>query len=252
MFGLDERIVGLGDSGLMAFVVAILLGLRHATDPDHLTAVSTLFLGDEREGVRRATVLGLAWGLGHATTLFAFGLPVVLFSRYLPDPIQRGAEAAIGLVIVALALRLLLRWRRGYFHVHPHTHGSAQHAHPHAHEHGPGSAPHPKVHAHPHAETLGRSPLTAFGIGLVHGVGGSAGVGVLLVGAVSGRVQGVLALLVFAAATAVSMALVSSAFGYALARGAIRRRLADLVPVFGAISLIFGVWYSLGAFQPQM
>ena len=249
MFGLDEWITQLGNSGIMAFVVALLLGLRHATDPDHLTAVSTLFLGDARNGPRRATVLGLSWGLGHATTLLAFGLPVVLFRRYLPDPVQRAAEAAIGLVIVALAIRLLVRWHRGYFHVHPHSHGSIQHAHPHAHQH-----PHPAAtptlpHAHPHAEGLGRSPLTAFGIGMVHGVGGSAGVGVLLVGAVSSQVQGVLALIVFAGATAISMALVSTAFGLALARGTIKRRLAELVPLLGVASLLFGVWYSLGALR---
>jgi cytochrome c biogenesis protein CcdA len=132
--------------------------------------------------------------------------------------------------------------------VHPHTHGSVQHAHPHVHEHGR-ETEHPRVHSHLHSEALGRSPLTAFGIGLVHGIGGSAAVGVLLVGAVSGRVEGILALLLFAAATAVSMALVSSAFGYALARGVVRQRLVDLVPLFGALSLLFGVWYSLGALQ---
>jgi ABC-type nickel/cobalt efflux system permease component RcnA len=252
MLGLDELIARLGNSGLMAFVVALLLGLRHATDPDHLTAVSTLFLADSRNGPRRATVLGLAWGLGHATTLFAFGLPVVLFRRYLPDPVQRAAEAAIGLVIVALAIRLLIRWHRGYFHVHPHSHGSVQHAHPHVHEHRHEAATQAVPHAHPHAEGLGRSPLTAFGIGMVHGVGGSAGVGLLLVGAVSGQMQGVLALVVFAAATAVSMALVSTAFGHALARGTVKRRLAELVPLLGAASLLFGVWYSLGALRSPM
>jgi ABC-type nickel/cobalt efflux system permease component RcnA len=247
MFGLDELILKLGGSGLMAFVVATLLGLRHATDPDHLTAVSTLFLTDQQAGSRRAAVLGLSWGLGHAVTLFAFGLPVVLFRRYLPDSVQQAAEAAIGLVIVALAVRLLLRWHRGYFHVHPHRHGQIRHAHPHVHEHARGALDHPIQHAHPHAEGLGRSPLTAFGIGLVHGVGGSAGVGVLLVGAVSGQLQAVLTLLVFAGATAASMALVSTAFGYALARGVARGRLSDLVPLFGAASLLFGVWYSFGA-----
>jgi ABC-type nickel/cobalt efflux system permease component RcnA len=252
MFGLDELIVRLGGSGVMAFVVALLLGLRHATDPDHLTAVSTLFLADERDGPRRASVLGLAWGLGHATTLFGFGVPVVLFRRYLPESIQRGAEAAIGLVIVALAVRLLIRWHRGYFHVHPHSHGAVQHAHPHAHEHAHAAAGHATPHAHPHAEGLGRSPLTAFGIGMVHGVGGSAGVGVLLVGAVSGQMQGVLALVVFAAGTAVSMALVSTAFGHALARGAVKRRLTELVPLLSAGSLLFGVWYSLGALRSSM
>jgi ABC-type nickel/cobalt efflux system permease component RcnA len=246
MFGLDQWIVGLGGSGVMAFVVALLLGLRHATDPDHLTAVSTVFLTDHGDGPRRATALGLAWGLGHAATLFVCGLPVVLFRRYLPASVQHGAETAIGLVIVALAIRLLVRWRRGYFHVHLHSHGPVRHAHPHAHEHAGG---HPVDHTHPHAERLGRSPLMAFGIGLVHGIGGSAGVGVLLVGAESGRTEGVLALLIFAAGTAASMALVSAAFGYALARGTVRRQLSNLIPLFGAASLVFGVWYSLGALQ---
>jgi ABC-type nickel/cobalt efflux system permease component RcnA len=247
MFGLDEWIVKLGSGGMLALVAAILLGLRHATDPDHLTAVSTLFLADSREGPRRATLLGLAWGLGHAATLFGFGLPVVLFRRYLPDPVQRGAEAAVGLLIALLAVRLLVRWRRGYFHVHAHSHAGVRHAHPHAHEHPGGNEGHPAHHSHSHAEALGRTPMAAFGIGLVHGVGGSAGVGVLLVGGATGWVNGVVALLLFAATTAVSMALVSTAFGYALVRGAVRRRLTDLVPVLGAASLIFGVWYSLGA-----
>jgi ABC-type nickel/cobalt efflux system permease component RcnA len=247
MFGLDEWIVKLGGSGLMALVVALLLGLRHATDPDHLTAVSTLLLSDQEQGTKRATRLGLAWGLGHATTLFIFGLPVVLFRRYLPDPIQRAAEIAIGLIIAALAIRLLLRWHRGYFHIHPHSHGPLQHAHPHAHEHSGRAARHPLHHVHAHAEGMGRSPVTAFGIGLVHGIGGSAGVGVLLISAVSGRTEGVLALLIFALGTAVSMAIVSTAFGHALARGAMKRRFTDLVPLLGALSLLFGVWYSFSA-----
>jgi ABC-type nickel/cobalt efflux system permease component RcnA len=252
MVGLDQWIAQLGGSGIMAFVVAILLGLRHATDPDHLTAVSTLFLANAKNGPRRAAVLGLCWGLGHATTLFAFGLPVVLFRRYLPDPIQRAAEAAIGLVIMALAVRLLMRWHGGYFHVHPHSHGPVRHAHPHVHEDAGGAGEHPIQHSHRHAEGLGRSPLAAFGIGLMHGVGGSAGVGILLVGAVSGHVQAVVALLVFAGATAASMALVSTALGYALARGVVRRRLSDLVPLFAAASLLFGGWYSFGALHGTM
>lgn len=246
MFGLDELIARLAGSGAMGFVVALLLGLRHATDPDHLTAVSTLVLSGDRNGARQAGALGLAWGLGHATTLFAFGLPVVLFRRYLPEPVQRAAEVLIGLMIIGLALRLLLRWRRGYFHTHPHSHGEVRHAHPHVHEEHKAAHAAP-VHAHRHAEQLGRTPLAAYGIGLVHGTGGSAMVGVLLVGAATNRTQGVVALLLFAAGTAVSMALVSSAFGYALARGPVARRLAGSVPVLGTASLIFGVWYALGA-----
>jgi ABC-type nickel/cobalt efflux system permease component RcnA len=234
----------------MGVVVAVLLGLRHATDPDHLTAVSTLVLSEERGGARQAGILGFSWGLGHGTTIFAFGLPIVLFRAYLPDGIQRAAEAVIGLVIVALAVRLLIRWRRGYFHAHSHAHGQLHHAHPHVHEGGSagGSASHMRhAHAHPHAEGMGRSPLAAYGIGLVHGIGGSAMVGLLVVGAAANRTLGVVALVGFAAATAVSMAIVSSAFGYALARGPIARVVGPLMPVVGVASLVFGVWYATGA-----
>jgi cytochrome c biogenesis protein CcdA len=230
----------------MGLVVALLLGLRHATDPDHLTAVSTLVLTEERDGARRAGILGFAWGLGHATTIFAFGLPIVLFRAHLPEGVRRTAEAAIGLVIVALAVRLLVRWRRGYFHAHSHAHGELHHAHPHVHE-GPSAAHGSPPHAHPHAEAMGRSPLAAYGIGLVHGIGGSAMVGLLLVGAAANRMLGVIALLLFAAGTAVSMALVSSAFGYVLARGPVARLVGPLMPAVGVASLAFGVWYAAGA-----
>jgi hypothetical protein len=250
MFGLDEWIAGLGGNGLMALAVALLLGLRHATDPDHLTAVSTLILSNERDGARRAGALGLAWGLGHATTLLAFGLPVVLFRQYLPEGLIRAAEVAIGLVIVLLAIRLLRRWSQGYFHIHPHSHAGVMHAHPHVHEvhytnHAAAS------HSHPHAEQLGRSPLAAFGIGMVHGIGGSAGVGILVVGAASSQLTGVAALLLFAAATAVSMAVVSSSLGYALARGAVARRAGSVIPILGLASLAFGVWYAFDAVGGQ-
>ncbi len=250
MVGLDEWIASFGGSGLMVLVVALLLGLRHATDPDHLTAVSTLILSDQRDGARRAGALGLAWGLGHATTLLAFGLPVVLFRRYLPDGLIQGAEVAIGLVIILLALRLLLRWARGYFHIHPHSHDGVQHSHPHGHE-GRQVSHAPTSHSHPHAPELGRSPLAAFGIGMVHGIGGSAGVGILVVGAASNQVTGVVALVLFASATAISMALVSSSFGYALARRPVARHAGSLIPVLALASLAFGAWYALDAVGGQ-
>jgi cytochrome c biogenesis protein CcdA len=238
MLGVDET---------LTFFVAVLLGIGHATDPDHLTAVSTVVLSGGPEGGRRAGVLGLAWGVGHATTLLAFGIPLLLFARRLPASMLQGAEVAIGLIIIFLAGRLLLRWRRGHYHTHPHVHGNVLHAHPHVHE---GSHPeHAAGHAHAHAEMLGRSPLAAFGIGMVHGLGGSAGAGILVVGAASSRVPGVAALVLFAAGTAASMALVSAAFGYALARPPIATRVNSLVPLLAIVSLIFGAWYALTAIR---
>jgi len=156
VFGLDEQLAGIGGgsgSVVVALVVALLLGLRHATDPDHLTALSTLVLADDERGVRRAGRLGLAWGLGHGTTLVIFGVPIVIAGAYLPELVQHGAELLVGLVIIALALRLLIRWRRGRFHAHPHSHDGVRHRHLHPHGHGP-------HHAHTHAteSQLGRSP----------------------------------------------------------------------------------------------
>jgi cytochrome c biogenesis protein CcdA len=247
MFGLDDWLIGLGGNNAMAFLVAVLLGLRHATDPDHLTAVSTLVLSDEHNGTRRAASLGLAWGLGHAATLVAFGLPVVLFSRHLPQVLLQGAEVAIGIVIIFLALRLLSRWTRGQYHTHPHVHDGVLHAHPHVHEHEhPGDVIH---HSHLHAPGLGRSPVAAFGIGMVHGLGGSAGVGILVVGAASNTTEGVASLVRFAAGTAVSMAVVSTAFGYALTQRPVAQRVSSVVPLLALASLAFGAWYALGAMR---
>lgn len=247
MHFLDDWILGLGGGGLsLGLVVALLLGARHATDADHLTAVSTLILSDDRRGGRRAGVLGLFWGLGHATTLFLFGVPIVMFGAQLPAIVGRTAEFLIGVVTAFLAVRLLLRWHRGYFHAHPHRHGEISHTHPHVHEHAPKTS-HPTTHAHRHAEGMGRSPATAFGIGLMHGLGGSAAVGILLVASVADRVNAVAGLLLFAAATAASMAIVSSVVGYGLVRGPVAPRLERVVPAFGALGLIFGVWYALNA-----
>lgn len=249
MFGLDERIAAIGstESLLIVAVVAVLLGLRHATDPDHLTAVSTLVASDEEHGTRRARALGLSWGLGHATTLFAFGLPIVVFDSFLPEPLVQAAEVTIGLVIIALALRLLRRWRRGHFHSHPHEHpGAGPHRHLHAHAEAPG-AEHPERHDHRHRSPPARSAAGAYGIGLVHGMGGSAGVGVLLLAAMPAAGAAVLALALFALFTAISMAITSSSLGYALSRGPVASRFGALAPALGTLSLAFGAWYALGA-----
>jgi ABC-type nickel/cobalt efflux system permease component RcnA len=241
VFGLDERIASLSDGASLWIVlaVAILLGLRHATDPDHLAAVTSLVASGRERAGRSAARLGLAWGLGHATTLFAFGLPIVLFGRYLPEGVQRAAETLVAVVIVGLALRLLYRWRTGYFHVHEHRHEREgfSHLHLHSHAQDPG-------HRHRHRV---RTPLGAFGIGLVHGMGGSAGVGVLILASVSSRTLAVAALVLLAVFTAVSMTIVSTGFGWTLASRPLRSAFNGVAPLLGVASLAFGIWYGLGA-----
>src|SRR5512139_3144314 len=113
MFGLDDWLAGLSDGASIAVVllVAVLLGLRHATDPDHIAAVTTLVATGRERATRSAARLGAWWGVGHAATLIAFGVPILLAQRCLPERLQQSAETAAAAVIVFLALRLLVRWR---------------------------------------------------------------------------------------------------------------------------------------------
>jgi high-affinity nickel permease len=235
MFGLDDKIAGLSDGATLLVVaaVAVLLGLRHASDPDHLAAVTTLIASGKERATRAAARLGFAWGLGHATSLFLFGMPVVLYSAYLPEAVQSAVETSVGFLIVALAVLLLVRWRRGFYRDDSHEHEGETHAHVHS-----------RARRHAHAT---RSACQAYGIGLVHGMGGTAGVGLLLLATIHNHVVAIAALAVFAFCTAVSMALLSTGFGLALGSAPVRRSFDRLAPALGAVSLGFGVWYALGA-----
>lgn len=241
MFGLDEWIAGFSDgaSVLLVVLVAILLGLRHAVDPDHVAAMTALIAGGRERAARAAATLGLAWGLGHATTLFVFGLPIVLFGAYLPENVQRTAETLVAVLIVYLATRLIVRWRLGRLHVHEHTHGDVTHAHVHSHSETP-------AHEHAHAP---RSTLGAYGVGLVHGMGGSAGVSVLVLATVESTALAVLSLVLLAVFTAVSMTAVTTGYGLTLSSGPVRSAFGSAAPVLGVLSISFGVWYAAAAWS---
>jgi len=215
MFGLDDYLASLSGGGsiLIVVLVAVLLGLRHATDPDHIAAITTLVASGQDQARRRAAALGAWWGLGHAVTLVVFGVPILLSEAYLPESVQRGAETAVAALIVYLAVRLLVRHR----------------------------------HRHQHGRHRVRTPLAAFGIGLVHGLGGSAGVGVLLLAAIPSTALAVASLVVLALFTGVSMTLVTTGFGATLAarQGAVRAA----APVLGLVSLAFGFWYAAAAWS---
>jgi len=215
MFGLDDHIAELssGSSILIVLLVAVLLGLRHAIDPDHIAAITTLVATGQDHARRQAAALGAWWGLGHAVTLVAFGVPILLFEAYLPESVQRGAETAVAALIVYLAVRLLVR------HRHRHEHGRHQ----------------------------VRNPFAAFGIGLVHGLGGSAGVGVLLLAAIPSTTLAVASLVVLAVFTGVSMTMVTTGFGATLA--ARQGTITAAAPLLGLLSLAFGFWYAAAAWS---
>jgi len=216
-------------------LVSLVLGLRHASDPDHLAAVTSLIAGgDTTPRAHKAGLMGLSWGLGHATTLVLLGLPVLLFNRYVPHVAQRLIEVAIGCLIIVLATRLLHRWWRNRAHPAPPMVVAQQHNH--------------ARHDHHHAQGSGnRTSLGAFVIGLLHGAGGTAGLTLLLLARIPDRAEATTALVVFALGTAVSMALVSSGFGLVITNGPVARHFDRMAPVLGAASLLFGLNYLVTA-----
>ena len=127
-------------------------------------------------------------------------------------------------MIVVLALRLLARWRHGRYDVHSHEDGD-EHRHP------------------------VRTPHAAFGIGLVHGMGGSAGVGVLLLAAIPSTSVALGSLVLLAAFTGVSMTILTSGFGATLASRPVSGYVAGAIPAVGLASLAFGVWYAAAAWS---
>jgi len=230
----DAWLTGLieGAPLLVALAIAFVLGLRHASDPDHLVAVSSLVAADHGD-VRAATRLGAWWGVGHAVCLLAVGLPLIAFKERLPAWLERGAETGVGLVILVLAARVLVKWLRGDYRAGPHRHDAHDHRHL---RHGEGSA-----HHHRHV----RSPRQAFGIGMLHGLAGTGAVVVLLIAALPGRVEAAAALAVFAPMSILSMALFTSAFAWVLTRPVVAPLYRTvLVPALGAFGLVFGLWYA--------
>jgi hypothetical protein len=216
---LDDLIAGWLGRGSVAvtLVAAVLLGLRHATDPDHLVAVTTLIASDRPGRFRRALRLGLSWGLGHGLSLLAFGSAAVLLAARLPGAGEAAIEALIGVIVIVLALRLLIRARRA---------GRVEHRH--------------GLPRHPHPV---RSRREAFAVGIVHGAGGSAGVTVLLLANIADVGLALTVLVLFAAATAVSMSLASLGFARALGARPITGRLQRLLPAMGIAGMAFGAFY---------
>jgi hypothetical protein len=220
----------------VALLIAVVLGLRHASDPDHLVAVTSLVAADGGD-VRGAARLGAWWGAGHAGALVAIGIPLILFKSSLPSWLESSAETAIGVVILLLAGRIVVKWLRGDFRSgrHPHLSAGARSSHRHLRDGGDGEHRHRSV----------RTPRQALGIGVLHGVAGTGAVALLLIAALPGQLEAAAALAVFAPMSAISMTLCTTAFAWLLTR-----RLIDpvyrtvLIPAFGIFGLLFGAWYA--------
>ena len=185
--------------------ISLILGLRHASDPDHLVAVTSLVAADGGD-LRGASRLGAWWGAGHAATLMAIGVPLIALDSELPSWLESGAEKAVGVVIVLLALRLAFTWFEA---------------------------------------DEARSRRQAFAIGTLHGLAGTGAVVLLVIAGMGSQMEAIVALALFAPMSMVSMTLCTSAFAWALTHPAVEpAQRTVLIPALAAFGLMFGLWYA--------
>lgn len=229
----DELLTSLLDGAPLAGVLAlaVVLGLRHAADPDHLMAVTSL-VATTAADVRAAARIGAWWGLGHAGTLLALGLPLIALRAEVPDGLEATAERLVGIVVLVLAARVLFRWARGGYRADPHRH--------------PPDTTHRHLNtgAHSHLRTP-QGAAQAAAVGTLHGLAGTGAIVVLLITALPAQGTALAALLLFAPMSVLSMSVFTAGFAWVFTR----RLLAPLfrrvlLPAMGAFGLVFGAWYA--------
>ena len=152
--------------------IGLLLGLRHAFEPDHLAAVSTLATRPAAR-LRSAARLGLVWGLGHTATVGIVVLLIIVLGIQVPERFWPIAELLVAALLVLLGWVVIWRYVRGRWHLHAHSHASGPHLHLHSHSQAAG-------HEHQHGTVDARRSL---GFGIAHGLAGSGAIAALLVAA---------------------------------------------------------------------
>jgi high-affinity nickel-transport protein len=238
--------------------------MRHATDADHVIAVTTIVSGERR--LAAAARIGIAWGIGHSVTVFLVGGAIILFKLAIPPRLAMGMEFAVAIVLILLGISVL--WRSSprianllgrksnqgawLTHSHRHEHDGATHAHPHAHADGATHAHQSHLFASPARFARG-SLERAFGVGLVHGLAGSAAIALLVLSAIPSPFWGLVYLAIFGFGTIVGMALITTAIGLPVSFTAARLGSLNHALLVGAglLSLGFGLFlaYQIGIVQ---
>jgi high-affinity nickel-transport protein len=245
---------------LSIIALGFFLGMRHATDPDHVIAVSTI-VSRERE-IGKSAWIGIFWGIGHTLTIFAVGAAIILFDVVISARIGLSMELAVGLMLILLGIVNIVSFLRSmptsqakaesvaageeFAHSHPHSHGD--YVHTHLHSHGSDGHTHD---GHTPAAWLDRMllrfkvyrPLRPLLIGLVHGMAGSAAVALLVLATIRDPRWAVAYLLVFGVGTIAGMMLItmSIASTFHFVRGK-HQFLRQLAMASGLLSLGFGVF----------
>jgi sulfite exporter TauE/SafE len=226
------------DGIIIALTLGFLLGLKHATDADHVVAVSTI--AREFGSAWRSIWVGVSWGLGHSTPLLILGLVILAIKETVLDRYQTIApvlEFGGAVMLVFLGAQVLWNLRKGRVHVH-----HQEHIHIHT-SHASGSEP----FAYPEKPAFILSGLRptfrkkSFFIGIVHGLAGSAAVMLVLLPEIESAWVGVGYLLMFGVGTMASMALITLLIGAPFAfTGRFKAMDSAVAVLAGGVSILFG------------
>lgn len=188
---------------LSLLFLGFLLGMRHATEADHLAAMATI--ASRGNTLRQTALQGAAWGIGHTITLFIFGGVALLLGGMIPDNYASLLELLVGLMLIGLGLDMLNQLRKRHIHFHAHSHDDGV-RHFHAHAHARGSRHEDDPHQHEHPKKL---PQRALLVGLMHGMAGSAALIVLTAQSTENLSSGLLYILLFGLGSVMGMAVLS-------------------------------------------
>jgi len=219
-----------------ALAFGFIWGLRHAFDPDHLVAVSTIV--SEHKSISRSSLIGTFWGLGHTASLLAVSLVILLLRASIPEHIALWLEIPVALMLVVLGVTTTVRaTRERGWRIHSHTHAHAEAEQPHTHIH---------VHleeAHIHRHRLFRLGRRPFVVGMVHGVAGSAALTVAVMTKVSSVALGLAFIAVFGIGSIGGMLLMSGFIGLPFAVTARRFSIINggIRLLAGIVSILFGL-----------
>ena len=218
-----------------ALTLGFVLGLRHALDPDHLVAVSTIV--SEHKSIKRSSLVGTFWGLGHTASLLGIGIVILLLRASIPAHFEPWMEAPVAAMLIVLGVSATWRvFRERGWQVHTHTHSHedrAPHTHVHLHAH--------EQHDHKHRLfRMGRKP---FLVGLVHGVAGSAALTLAVLTTIPSVALGLLYITVFGIGSIGGMLLMSAMIGLPFAVTARRFSILNAgIRLFaGLFSILFGL-----------
>lgn len=217
--------------GVLTF--GFLLGLKHATEADHLAAVTTIVT--ERKSLFGSALIGGLWGLGHTVSLLAAGIFVLLLNFQISKQTERVLEFCVGIMLVLLGLNVLRKiLQGGELHFHAHKHGAHEHVHPHIHNQPD------EPHTH-HGFSFSPRALI---IGMIHGLAGSAALMLFIIPTIESRLTGFLYIVIFGVGSIVGMMLMSFLVGLPMQLTAFRFNRFNLLLrcAAGFFSVGLGLW----------